>query len=98
LRTIVDLPEKDIKTLDLIAKRLNVSRANLIRKCVRNYLDTVGSIGSTISSDIFGSFRDVFDTDSVEIQRTMRQSWGEREDFGKIPYIDTDEEKQEDEI
>ncbi len=86
MRTIIDMPEKDIKTLDLIAKRMKISRAEIIRKCVKHYLDQVGEIGGVLTHDIFGTFKDVFPKDSVTMQQAFREGWSEREDAAKLVY------------
>jgi len=39
MRTIVDLPEDQIKALDSIGKREDLSRTELVRRAVAAYLD-----------------------------------------------------------
>lgn len=84
MRTIVDLPAADVKTLDVIAKRLNVSRAEMIRRCVRLYLDDFGKSHTIFTHDIFGTYDDIFKGDAVEIQRALREGWTNNEDYARI--------------
>ncbi len=78
MRTIIDLPENDIKMLDHLAKGMKASRAELVRRSVSAYLEK--EIGeNSISSDIYGLYDDVFTQDSVGLQQELRSDWDERE-------------------
>ena len=73
MRTLVDIPEDDLKWLDLRAKRQGKSRAALVREAVSNY--RAASIKSGIEEG-FGSWKGLTDIeDSVEWQRRERASW-----------------------
>lgn len=77
MRTIVDLPEDDVKNLDLIAKHMDVSRAELVRRSVAEYLAKTEA--TPITNDIFGKFKDTFKADSLEIESAWRSEWEGRE-------------------
>jgi len=78
MRTIIDLPEDDIKMLDYLAKSMKKSRAELVRRSVSAYLEKEGG-AQAISSDIFGLYDDVFTKDSLELQQELRGDWEQRE-------------------
>jgi metal-responsive CopG/Arc/MetJ family transcriptional regulator len=71
MRTIVDLPEEQLKALASIGKREKVSRAELIRRAVAEYLRRLGS-GST--HEAFGIWRDRGE-ESLDIQNRLRDEW-----------------------
>ncbi len=79
MRTIIDLPEDDIKMLDHLAKRMDKSRAELVRRSVSAYLKEEIE-NAKISNDIFGLYDDVFTKDSLDLQENIRNDWGEREE------------------
>lgn len=74
MRTIVDLPEADIKALDLLAKRAKLSRAELIRRAVATFIEQE-ILNQAISNDIFGLYADVFTQDALEIEKNLRTEW-----------------------
>ncbi len=78
MRTIIDLPEDDIKMLDHLAKGMKKSRAELVRRSVSAYLEKEIE-NATISSDIYGLYDDVFTKDSLSLQNDLRGDWDERE-------------------
>ena len=72
MRTIVDLPEQDVRRLDAIAAQLKRSRAAEIRAAVERHLRAVES-NAWIWGDGFGYWRDRDDIgDAVEYQRAAR--------------------------
>ncbi len=79
MRTIVDLPENSIKALDAIGAKLELSRAELVRRSVSAYLEKHNAAGTPIKNDIFGLYNDIYDkhTDSLELQESMRNEWSE---------------------
>ncbi|GEM_PF-767515 len=78
MRTIIDLPEEDIKMLDHLAKGMSKSRAELVRRSVSAYLEKEME-NATISNDIYGAYDDVFTKDSLKLQNELRSDWDERE-------------------
>lgn len=79
MRTIVDLPENAIKSLDAIGANLDLSRAELVRRSVNAYLEEQNAAGTPIKNDIYGLYSDIYDkhTDSLAIQEELRAEWGE---------------------
>lgn len=72
MRTIVDLPEQDVRRLDEIAARLNRSRAAEIRAAVERHLRSVDS-NAWIWGEGYGYWKDRDDIgDAVECQRAAR--------------------------
>ena len=86
MRTIVDLPENAVKALDAMGAKLSLSRAELVRRSVNSYLEKQNASISPITNDIYGLYSDLYDkhTDSLELQNTLREEWGE-----KYPSIDS---------
>ncbi len=83
MRTIVDLPDDQIKMLDAITKKENVSRAELVRRAVRDYIEKrQGDIDKGID-DYFGFLKetpDAFDgLDGVGYQNRTRSEWNQRD-------------------
>lgn len=81
MRTIIDLPEENIKALDLLAKRSKLSRAELIRRAVTAFIETE-TLNQSVSHDIFGLYADIFTNDALEIEKNLRSEWDEN-DFQK---------------
>lgn len=72
MRTIVDIPDKVIETLDQIGSTAHRSRAALIRDAINSYLCEHHREEST---EAFGIWKDKI-TDGVEYQRRVRNEWG----------------------
>lgn len=83
MRTIIDLPEEDIEFLDTLSKKFRLSRAELIRRAVKDYLEKFDG-AQDIIGDIFGTFDDVFVGDSVVTQQILREKWSDRDDYAKL--------------
>jgi hypothetical protein len=83
MRTIVDLPEDQIKALDSIGKREDLSRTELVRRAVAAYLDGAQETAKSNLDRYFGMFKDdqtVFDgLDGLAWQKKMRAEWGDRD-------------------
>jgi predicted transcriptional regulator len=71
MRTRVDLPEADVRPLDRIAARRLVSRAELIRQAVSEFVarGVAGEAGAA-----FGLWRDR-GIEALEYQRRLREEW-----------------------
>jgi len=71
MRTLIDLPEPDVRALDEIGRRRHVSRAKVIRQAVGEYL------ARNAESDVdaaFGLWRDRA-VDGLDYQRKAREEW-----------------------
>lgn len=79
MRTIIDLPEKAIQALDAMSAKLNLSRAELVRRSVSAYLERQNASASPITNDIYGLYHDLYDknADSLDIQNALRREWDE---------------------
>lgn len=71
MRTIVDIPENMVKTLDEISSFENRSRAALIRDALKSYLS---EHYYKENSNAYGIWRDKI-VDGVEFQRNLRSEW-----------------------
>lgn len=85
MRTIVDLPENDVKRLDLLGKKTNLSRAELVRRAITDYLEKDAAATNTeIVHDIRGISKPG-DTrfwdglSGMEYQEKIRGEWDERD-------------------
>lgn len=78
MRTIIDLPEENIKALDLLAKRAKLSRAELIRRAVTAFIETE-TLNQAVTHDIFRLYADIFTQDALEIEKKLRSEWNENE-------------------
>jgi metal-responsive CopG/Arc/MetJ family transcriptional regulator len=70
MRTIIDLPAKQIKSLAKLCKRFGVSRAELIRRAVGDYLKA----SEEPPEDAFGIWRDR-EIDSLKYEDKLRSEW-----------------------
>lgn len=71
MRTIIDLPEEQIKALKLLAERENASRAELVRRAVSDYLAQRPCAGA---DSAFGIWRKRGEG-GLEYQARIRQEW-----------------------
>lgn len=79
MRTIVDLPEEQIKALAELCKREGISRAEAIRRAVEALTASMRPPKKDISH-YFGMWKDRDDIgDGVEYQRRLRAEWDHRE-------------------
>jgi predicted transcriptional regulator len=80
MRTLVDIPDEDIKKLDALAAREKRSRASAIREAVKLYLGQNAGNNDWIARGA-GYWKDRTDIgDAVEYQRAMRED--------RTPYED----------
>lgn len=75
MRTIIDLPDYQIEALKLIEARKNVSRAELVRQAVAQYV-----LQHAESPNAFGAWkpkaqRSKKPPDGVTVQRKLRAEW-----------------------
>jgi metal-responsive CopG/Arc/MetJ family transcriptional regulator len=69
MRTIVDIPEPQIRALDALTRIDGVSRAELVRRAVALYLRR----HAKLSDDAFGSWTGI--ADGLAYQRRLRDEW-----------------------
>lgn len=73
MRTIVDIPDVQIKFLDNISKKKKLSRAEIIRQALSSYI--AGYRDSQKGYKLaFGIWKDK-DVDSVSYQKKLRNEW-----------------------
>jgi predicted transcriptional regulator len=71
MRTLVDIPDTDLMSLDALAKAKKAPRARLIREAISNYLaqKTIDPIDAG-----FGAWKDRQE-DGLAYQRRLRDEW-----------------------
>jgi metal-responsive CopG/Arc/MetJ family transcriptional regulator len=75
MRTLVDIPEKQLAELTKIADAKKTSRAAVLREAVSKYLESNRPISRKKAIDkAFGIWKDL-KIDSVEYQRKLRDEW-----------------------
>ncbi len=72
MRTLVDIPEKQLKELTRLSKARKTSRAAIIREAVIDYLGRKRSFGE--DDPAFGLWGDR-KIDGLEYQRKIRSEW-----------------------
>jgi predicted transcriptional regulator len=73
MRTIIELPDAQIKALREIEERHNISRAHLIRQAVAKYV-----VENTVAPNAFGAWKkspNAAPVDSVALQQALRDEW-----------------------
>lgn len=73
MRTIIDLPDEQVEALRKIGERSSLSRAELIRRAVSDYLRE-HKVEST--DEAFGLWQKE-PKDALTYQRLLREEWGE---------------------
>ncbi len=71
MRTIIDLPDDQVERLGEICRRDGVSRAEVIRRAVADYLD---ALCLRERGDVFGIWRGR-GVDGLEYERRLRSEW-----------------------
>jgi len=71
MRTIVDLPEQQIESLKVLSQRAGLSRAELMRRAVADYL-TRHPV--THKQDAFGLWKE-HEEDGIAYQDRLRHEW-----------------------
>ncbi|AXJ96099.1 MULTISPECIES: CopG family transcriptional regulator [unclassified Sphingomonas] len=72
MRTLIDLPDRDIERLDALARQRKVSRASLIRQAVERHLNDNDANGWIRRGAGYWRNRDDIG-DPIEYQRVMRE-------------------------
>jgi metal-responsive CopG/Arc/MetJ family transcriptional regulator len=73
MRTIVDLPEKQIEALKQLSESAHASRAELVRRAIDEYLTRHQP---TQNDDAFGLWKK-HKTDGLDYQERVRDEWGQ---------------------
>ena len=71
MRTVIELPEEQLRRLADVCRREGVSRAEVIRRAVADYLD---ARHVRDSDDVFGLWRDR-NLDGLQYERRRRREW-----------------------
>lgn len=71
MRTLIDIPEDQLQTLNQLARRQQVSRAELIRRAVRKYLKSQMPLAE---DEAFGLWKETAE-DGLAYQRRLRDEW-----------------------
>ena len=71
MRTLVDIPEADLKVLNRLSRMGNVSRAELVRRAIRTYLEP--HKGADLEG-AFGLWKDHAE-DGMVYQERLRSEW-----------------------
>jgi hypothetical protein len=78
MRTIVDLPEEQIRALDAYSKKHGVSRAEAVRRAVAMFLPERRPRRLDFRNHpAFGSWQER-NVDSIEYQQKLRAEWNDR--------------------
>lgn len=76
MRTIVDLPETQLKALDSYRKREGISRAEAVRRAVEAFVPSHGKAAFDFARHpAFGSSKGYRKEDSVKTVRQLREEW-----------------------
>ena len=75
MRTIIDLQDKQIEALKELGEKTRLSRAELIRRAVNDYL---AKNKNKPDKDVFGLWQDR-NLDALEHQSKLRQEWNSDE-------------------
>ena len=76
MRTIVDLPDEQIKALDGYRKKIGISRAEAVRRAVASFLPAKARKRLDFRKHpAFGSSKSFRKEDPVEVVRRLRGEW-----------------------
>ncbi len=76
MRTIIDLPQTQIKALDLYRKREGISRAEAVRRAVEAFIPAGRKDNFDFAAHpAFGSSKRYRKEDSVKTVRRLREEW-----------------------
>lgn len=73
MRTIIDIPDKQVEILNQLSKKKRVSRAEIIRLALVNYIDQSAQTTKSYSES-FGLWKDQ-KLDAIDYQRKLRNEW-----------------------
>ena len=72
MRTLIDLPEKQLKALAMMGVQQHLSRAALVRRAIDFYLEKQNTF---CEDDVFGLWSDR-DIESLAYEKKLRDEWG----------------------
>jgi metal-responsive CopG/Arc/MetJ family transcriptional regulator len=70
MRTLVDIPEHQIKSLSILCEKFDISRAEAIRKAIELFIQ--GNKQST--EDVFGIWKNK-NIEGITYQQKLRDEW-----------------------
>lgn len=73
MRTIIDIPDVQVKVLNKLSKKKRVSRAEIIRQALTNYIANYSKTKKAYKK-AFGLWKDK-NLDSIEYQKNLRDEW-----------------------
>jgi metal-responsive CopG/Arc/MetJ family transcriptional regulator len=73
MRTLIDIPEDDLGLLKKLSKASSLSRAELVRQAISQYLETHRLARKTDAFGVWASRRE----DGLAFQRRVRGEWQE---------------------
>jgi metal-responsive CopG/Arc/MetJ family transcriptional regulator len=71
MRTLVDIPEQDVRALDELSRRRRVSRARVIRAAIGDYLARHKGRDGEDAFGLWGKGA----VDGLEYERRLRSEW-----------------------
>ncbi len=71
MRTLIDIPDKDFKLLNAVVKRMEISRAEFVRRAIATAL---APYRKTMNHEAFGLWAS-HPEDGLEYQERMRAEW-----------------------
>lgn len=74
MRTIVDIPDTQIETLNQLSKKKKISRAEIVRQALSQYINNYIKTSNGYKA-AFGSWQNVEFRDSVSYQQKLRDQW-----------------------
>jgi metal-responsive CopG/Arc/MetJ family transcriptional regulator len=72
MRTLVDIPDDLLNNVDDLAKHAHISRAEIIRRALRSWIQKTQS---THHKEVFGILKGKLEQDSVLLQQNLRDEW-----------------------
>ena len=75
MRTIIDLKDKQLAALKKLGEKTQLSRAELIRRAVNDYLS---KMNNKQDKDVFGLWQNR-NIDAMEHQTRLREEWNSHE-------------------
>ena len=71
--TIITIPDSQVKILDSLSKKKDISRAEVIRQAIANYLSDYTKVKKSYKS-AFGIWKEQ-NIDSLSYQKKLRDEW-----------------------
>jgi metal-responsive CopG/Arc/MetJ family transcriptional regulator len=82
MRTIIELPDEQLRALDRLRRRLGISRAEAIRRALRGYLADE-AVDEGEADPAFGLWSARGDAAAADLRR-LRDEWDERPATGGV--------------